>query len=52
MRNIINKVMYIVYRLFFEQVKQSFNIKVYICFVINSFIVCINLIFNNLNIFL
>ncbi len=52
MRNIINIITYVIYRLFLEQVKQSLNIKVYICFVINSFIVYINSIFNNLNIFL
>jgi len=32
--------------LFFKRVKQSFDINVCICFVIDSFIVYINLIFN------
>ena len=49
MRNIINRVTYAIYRLFSKQVKQSLDIKVYICFVIDSFIIYINLIFNNLN---
>jgi len=52
MRNIINRVTYAIYRLFSKRVKQSFNIKICICFVINSFIVYINLILDDLNIFL
>jgi len=52
MQNIINKIMCIVYQLFSKQIKQSFDIKVYTYFVINNFIIYINLISNNLNIFL
>jgi hypothetical protein len=52
MQNIINRVTYIIYWLFLEQIKQSLDIKVCIYFVINSSITYINLIFDNLNIFL
>ncbi len=45
MQNIINKVTYIIYRLFLKQVKQSLNIKVCICFIIDSFTIYINSIF-------
>ncbi len=52
MPNIINKVMYAIHQLFSKQIKRSLDIKICICFVIDSFIVYIKLISNNLNVFL